>query len=265
MVVWLGISRRTKWSITWKSRRHSFRQRSTAAFISFLSWSFKSCPKPIETVSRSTGKTRIHQHWPERSIEAKQADLLRRFRSLLVNRYRFFSKWLMLLIGVLSACLRWLRFLAFPIIVRMLENDSKPMFLCWCFVIRAYRFASLSFCSETSSSLINFDSGFARETIRLEKDVLSKLGVSEKTIVLHLYRCVWIQGTGQLYVFPMNNRFWTSIKNPRYEISLTPRRSVRSFYSVVRWSMPTVIIWKSIVCIIRNGWLWKINRMAQLL
>jgi hypothetical protein len=56
----------------------------------------------------------------------------------------------------------------------------------------------LIFSSESSSTFTNYDPGFARENIRLEKDVLSKLG-----------------GTGQLYVFPMVNRFWTSIKNPR--------------------------------------------------
>jgi hypothetical protein len=31
--------------------------------------------------------------------------------------------------------------------------------------------------SESSSTFTNYDSGFARENIRLEKDVLSKLGV----------------------------------------------------------------------------------------
>ncbi|UJR26614.1 hypothetical protein I4U23_007933 [Adineta vaga] len=51
--------------------------------------------------------------------------------------------------------------------------------------------------NEAALSLPTYDSGFARENIRLEKDVLSKLG-----------------GTGQLYVFPMANRFWTAIKNP---------------------------------------------------
>ncbi|CAF0765326.1 unnamed protein product [Adineta ricciae] len=51
--------------------------------------------------------------------------------------------------------------------------------------------------NETTSSFPSYDVGFARENIRLEKDVLSKLG-----------------GTGQLYVFPMGNRFWTAIKNP---------------------------------------------------
>jgi mannose-1-phosphate guanylyltransferase len=50
---------------------------------------------------------------------------------------------------------------------------------------------------ESSPALTSYDSTFAWENIRLEKDVLSKLG-----------------GTGQLYVFPMGNRFWTSIKNP---------------------------------------------------
>ncbi|CAF0838205.1 unnamed protein product [Rotaria sordida] len=50
---------------------------------------------------------------------------------------------------------------------------------------------------DSSSAFTNYDLGFSRENIRLEKDVLSKLG-----------------GTGQLYVFPMGNKFWTSIKNP---------------------------------------------------
>ncbi|CAF1062798.1 unnamed protein product [Rotaria sordida] len=51
--------------------------------------------------------------------------------------------------------------------------------------------------NDSSSAFTNYDLGFSRENIRLEKDVLSKLG-----------------GTGQLYVFPMGNKFWTSIKNP---------------------------------------------------
>ncbi|CAF3286271.1 unnamed protein product [Rotaria socialis] len=50
---------------------------------------------------------------------------------------------------------------------------------------------------DAPSTFTNYDSGFSRENIRLEKDVLSKLG-----------------GTGQLYVFPMDDKFWTSIKNP---------------------------------------------------
>lgn len=51
--------------------------------------------------------------------------------------------------------------------------------------------------NESAMPMLNYDTSFPRETIRLEKDVLSKLG-----------------GSGQLFVFPMGNRFWTSIKNP---------------------------------------------------
>ncbi|CAF0864822.1 unnamed protein product [Rotaria sordida] len=56
---------------------------------------------------------------------------------------------------------------------------------------------SIPISHDSSSAFTNYDLGFSRENIRLEKDVLSKLG-----------------GTGQLYVFPMGNKFWTSIKNP---------------------------------------------------
>ena len=44
--------------------------------------------------------------------------------------------------------------------------------------IRMEQFRSALFSSETTSSFPNYDVGFTRENIRLEKEVLSKLGVS---------------------------------------------------------------------------------------
>jgi hypothetical protein len=44
------------------------------------------------------------------------------------------------------------------------------------------------FFSETSSTFTNYESGFAWENIRLEKDVLSKLGVRYTIRLVYLFK-----------------------------------------------------------------------------
>jgi hypothetical protein len=51
----------------------------------------------------------------------------------------------------------------------------------------------------------------------------------------------------------MGNRFWTSIKNPRWTHRYLVSSNTIWFNIVVRWSMLIDTIWRSIVCIIQNG------------